>query len=76
MQWARQKNFTKSAFWSFRELVVHSELGTAIKTPKIMATVYDQDLQLKIVNAWDHKLPDGGPPPSSTSKEVLFQVAT
>ncbi|KAJ5815045.1 hypothetical protein N7474_006822 [Penicillium riverlandense] len=65
---------TKLGLQSFRQLAVHPELGPAAKSLKIMATVYDQTRQRKVIDTWGHNLPDGSPTPSGCSREVLAEA--
>lgn len=65
---------TKSGLQSFRQLAVHPELGLAAKNLVIMATIYDQTRQRKVINRWGHNLPDGSPTPSGRSHEVLAEA--
>ncbi|KAJ5606108.1 hypothetical protein N7510_008889 [Penicillium lagena] len=65
---------SKSGLQSFRQLAVHPELGPAAKNLEIMATVYDQTRQRKVIDRWGHSLPDGSPTPSGRSKEVLAEA--
>lgn len=65
---------SKSGLQSFRQLAVHPELGPAAKNLVIMATIYDQTRQRKVINRWGHNLPDGNPTPSGRSHEVLAEA--
>ncbi|KAJ5818388.1 hypothetical protein N7474_003979 [Penicillium riverlandense] len=62
---------TKIALMSFRELAVHP-LGAAVKNLKIMATVYDQTLQLKVLNTRENNTTDEVPPLSQAQDDLAW----
>ncbi|KAL4916196.1 hypothetical protein BDW62DRAFT_107792 [Aspergillus aurantiobrunneus] len=64
---------TKSSLHSLRELLVHPELGTAVKNLEIVATIYDQTPHMQTVEGWK-KSRKGHKSASGPNEETVSQA--